>query len=291
MAQSLNDQDVYLYRSSDPHTAIPDWLPRCSLVSPEARFMAVTILVLSKAPMPPTRAEIAESMGVDIRTVQRWLGELRSAGLLSEHQVGRRVLCVFERPMDDRGVMGDRGVTRHTDHPTHGSPDTRITHDPQHGDQLSEHQTAPNGAFFENSIGDPPVGVVGVQHDPLIDPTAATRAPLKTALGRWLKQAGMNAARDFDSEDLDFETYRRWVLDKRDRGWDWRQIVSTLREAPLVREEHMAPALADAGADLADAGADLVGDLAEISARRELLRQEMIQQLNNRPNTYHGGGK
>ena len=94
----------------------------------------------------------------------------------------------------------------------------------------------------------------------------------------------MNAARDFDSEDLDFETYRRWVLDKRDRGWDWRQIVSTLREAPLVREEHMAPALADAGADL-------VGDLAEISARRELLRQEMIQQLNNRPNTYHGGGK
>ena len=53
----------------------------------------------------------------------------------------------------------------------------------------------------------------------------------------------------------------------------------------------MAPALADAGADLADAGADLVGDLAEISARRELLRQEMIQQLNNRPNTYHGGGK
>ena len=101
----------------------------------------------------------------------------------------------------------------------------------------------------------------------------------------------MNAARDFDSEDLDFETYRRWVLDKRDRGWDWRQIVSTLREAPLVREEHMAPALADAGADLADAGADLVGDLAEISARRELLRQEMIQQLNNRPNTYHGGGK
>jgi len=124
MAQSLNDQDVYLYRSSDPHTAIPDWLPRCSLVSPEARFMAVTILVLSKAPMPPTRAEIAESMGVDIRTVQRWLGELRSAGLLSEHQVGRRVLCVFERPMGDPCVMGDRGVTRHTDHPTHGSPMT-----------------------------------------------------------------------------------------------------------------------------------------------------------------------
>lgn len=233
-------QDVFLYRTSDPHTAIPDWLAFCRTVSAEARNMAHAILVLSRGPLPPTRAEIAERLGVEVRTIQRWLFELRTAGILSEIPVGRRVLCTFSNPaaMGDQPITHDRLVTRPVDHPTNGSPDPLVTHDSHDRDRFPAQQEAVNGGFSENPISDPPVGVVGDQQSRDSDSTTTNRAPLKTALARWLKRAGMNAAREFDDPALDYATYREFVEYKRSLGWEWRQIVSTLREAPLEPIEH-----------------------------------------------------
>ena len=289
MAQPTTD-DVYLYQSSDPHTAIPDWLAFCGLVSAEARNMAHAILVLSRGAIPPTRAEIAESLGVDLRTVQRWLAELRSAGILQERAVGRRQLCIFRRPgMGDTCVMGDRAITRPTDQVIARSPDRAITHDTMNRDHSLGQGKAPNGAFFQNPISDPLVGVVGDKHESDSDSTTPTPAPLKTRLARWLKQAGMNAARDFDDDSLDFDTYVRFVKDKRQMGWEWRQIVSTLREAPL----EPAPAVA-ALYDLVDdepASDEPASDKPASSAFSEQVRQELIAAVNQRPKSYHGVSK
>jgi len=226
--------DVFIYRSRDPHTAIPDWLAFCRTVSADARNMAHAILILSRGPLPPTRAEIAEALGVDVRTIQRWLLELRTAGILSEQPVGRRVLCIFSNPAwVTHDVMGDTWITRPADHPTSRSPDPCVTHDPLSRDQFLGQQEAVNSGFSRKPISDPPVGVVGDQQSRDSDPTSTNRAPLKTALARWLKRAGMNAAREFDDPALDYATYREFVEYKRSLGWEWRQIVSTLREAPL----------------------------------------------------------
>ena len=297
MTQSTTgSEDVYIYQSADPHTAIPDWLALCTAVSPEARSMACTILVLSKAALPPTRAEIAEALGVDLRTAQRWLAELRSAGILRERPAGRRVLCVFSRPcMGDRGVMGDTTITRHHDHPSPRSGDRSVTHDPPKSDRFLVQQDAPNDHFFENTISDRPVGVVVGNHDSEEDPTTNNGAALKTPLARWLKQQGVNAARQFDDPALDFATYVRFVTDKRVLGWDWRQIVSTLREAPLDPDpslmeliEVIEPAMLDDQAD--DQASD---DQATTEAARrafsERCRQELIASANKRPSSYHGG--
>lgn len=247
MTQPTTRDDVYIYRSRDPHTAIPDWLAFYRPISSEARALAHAIIVMSKGPMPPTKPEIAEKLGVDVRSVYRWLNELNAAGIMSTRAVGRRNLHVFTEPsnsdLGDQMTNGsdDQRITDRLDQMTNGSDDPLVRHDPHDRDQFLAQQNATNGGFSENPITDPTVGVGVGQHVIDSESTTTNRAPLKTALARWLKQAGMNAARQFDDPALDYWTYRRFVEDKRGLGWEWRQIVSTLREAPLERDPQAPP--------------------------------------------------
>jgi DNA-binding transcriptional ArsR family regulator len=233
MSIPTTTSDVFVYQSRDPHTAIPDWIPFRSDITAEARILALAILVLSKGLLPPAIPEIAERMGVDERTVYRWLNELRSQGVLTTELIGRRNFYRFHESTPDRldhltHGSGDRG-----DQVTHGSGDPCVRGTPPNPNQFSPQQNALNSGFSENPISDPSVGVGVGQHVGDSDPTTNNRAPLKTALARWLKRAGMNAAREFDDPALDYATYREFVEYKRGLGWEWRQIVSTLREAPL----------------------------------------------------------
>jgi hypothetical protein len=236
---TTNRDDVFIYHSRDPHTAIPDWLAFYRGVSPEARALAHAIIVMSKGALPPTKPEIAEALGVDVRSVYRWLNELNAAGVTSVRAVGRRNLYLFTEPAKsdrlDQMTNGsdDQRITDRLDQMTNGSSDPLVRHDPHDRDHFPGHQEAVNSGFSENPISDPSVGVVGDQQSRDPDPTSTNRAPLKTALARWLKRAGMNAAREFDDPALDYATYREFVEYKRSLGWEWRQIVSTLREAPL----------------------------------------------------------
>ena len=145
---------------------------------------------------------------------------------------------------------------------------------PENCEQFLEQQEAENSGFSENPITDPPVVVVG-DHDSCEQkkPTTTTRAPLKTTIGRWLKQAGMNAARQFDDPTLDYWTYRRFVENKRAAGWEWRQIVSTLRDAPLECDPHAAPLdVQDAAGDELAAPAPAGRSIEEAQARWEARR-------------------
>src|SRR6476646_9742361 len=74
--------DVFLYHSPDPHTAIPDWLVLYQGITKEARHLALTLIVMSKGALPPTKGEIADALGVDVRSVYRWLNELNAAGIM-----------------------------------------------------------------------------------------------------------------------------------------------------------------------------------------------------------------
>jgi predicted transcriptional regulator len=230
--------DVFLYHSRDSHTAIPDWLAFYRGVSAEARTLAHAIIVMSKGAMPPTKPEIAEALGVDVRSVYRWLNELAQSGIMHVRTVGRRNLYIFHAPNSDSGDQmtirsDDQAISDPGDQMTIRSSDRIVRHDPHDRDQFFALPDAANGDFSENPITDPPVGVGVGQHESESDSPTTNRAPLKTELARYLKRAGMNAAREFDDPALDYATYRAFVEDKRMLGWEWRQIVSTLRDAPL----------------------------------------------------------
>jgi DNA-binding transcriptional ArsR family regulator len=218
--------DVHSYRSNDPHTAIPDWLPFATTLTAEARNLIMASLVLEKRQGPPTRRQLARALGVDERSIYRWLREIGAAGALSIRRDKRRRINVFHRPIPDRMIadplIADQAISdqaiRMSKNDSKG-----------HARQQSHERRIP-----DQLISDPPVGV-GVGHDSSkeSEPTTTNRRPLKTKLARELKRRGMNAARDFDDPALDLATYLRFVDDKRAIGWEWRQIVSTLREAPL----------------------------------------------------------
>lgn len=262
--------DVFI--APTDHTAIPDWLALRRDIPMEARDLAHVILVLAKGTLLPTRDELAQAIGVDVRTIERRLSAMRECGILRTYRAGRRNFFILH---DSTFAQ----IPDTCDHRSHGSPIHVITdpmcrvscNNPEHS---SAQQEAENGDFFENPITDPPVGVVG-DHDSLEQkkPTPTTRAPLKTTLGRWLKQAGMNAARQFDDSALDYWTYRRFVETKRAAGWEWRQIVSTLRDAPLEPDPHAAPLdLPDAAGDELAAPAPAGRSIEEAQARWEARR-------------------
>jgi hypothetical protein len=262
-------REVIRHRSDDPHTAVPDWVPFIRGIGPEARNVIVATLVLQKSGEPPTRRQLAHALGVDERSVYRWMREIAAAGAMSTRRVGRFRECVFHKPIPDR-MITDRTITDHmiTDHVVRYRT-------------LYESVTAASGSrkvtIPDHMISDPPVVGVGDHVIGEKKPTTTTRrAPLKTPLARWAKQYGMVAARELDDPSLDYATYKRWIEDHRAMGWEWRQIVSTLRDAPL--ESPPRPTPATESTDAGDAGdmatpAD-AGDLAEIdSTSRQLARR------------------
>lgn len=248
--------------------------------------MAHAILVMSRGPLPPTREEIATALGVEIRTIQRWLAELREANILTEQPVGRRLLCIFSNPAwVTHDVMGDRLITRPADHLIARSPDQAITHAPHDRDQFLEQQDAPKSGFSENPITDPPIipsGGGGDHHDPLGDSPPTTTAtakkaqPCETRLGRYMAANGFGAAREFDRPELDSNHWIHFIRLQLESGMSKERIVHLLRlGAPL---EWIAPAPA------APAAPDDAGELPPMTPALAM----PIEQAMNRWNKHHG---
>src|SRR4051812_8759275 len=111
----MSESEHYYYQSNDPHTAIPDWVPFARGIGPEARNLITATLVLQKRGHPPTRLELAQALGVDRRSIYRWLEEIASAGAMSTRRAGRRRLTVFHKPKGDRAIsdrpISDRTIT------------------------------------------------------------------------------------------------------------------------------------------------------------------------------------
>ena len=286
-----NQSEVFIYPSSDPHTAVPDWVALHPGLADEERNLLHLILIGMKCPIPPTQEELAQQSRVHSRTVARRLTILAQRGFIETYRAGRRTFYRLQATTYDTMRISD----------PHGITDPHGVIYQGGGCQVFlGQQDAPNGHIFEKTISDRSVGVVVGDHDSEEDPTTNNGTSLKTRLARWLKQAGMNAARQFDDESLDYDTYVRFVKEKRGLGWEWRHIVSTLREAPLEPEPPAAPLdsadepasageLASAGDELASAGDDLATIEAARRAFRESCRNELLASANRRPPSYHGG--
>jgi len=201
MSIPTTTSDVFVYQSRDPHTAIPDWLPFRSDITAEARTLALAILVLSKGPLPPAIPEIAERMGVDERTVYRWLNELRGQGVLTTELIGRRNFYRFHESTPDRldhltHGSGDRG-----DQVTHGSPDPCVRGTTPNPNHFSCQQNAENSDFSRNPISDPSGGGGGSPFSAEKDPPPATPRrkisphEITGATGKWMVAEGFSLAK------------------------------------------------------------------------------------------------
>jgi len=200
-AHQGNTNDVFISRYANPHTAIPDWLVCTSKIRLEVRHMAAVIMILQKRAVPPTKDEIADVLGVETRTISRWLRELREAGCLDYSLVGKRRFYVFhEPPTINDPAINDRSDNDHMESPDHRIIDrwrkrTGTSQPATHAQP--DHMNADSGAV---SISDPPSGSGGLEstESQELPTTSATRPPrvlpehITTETGKWLMKVGFN---------------------------------------------------------------------------------------------------
>jgi DNA-binding transcriptional ArsR family regulator len=219
--------DIFTTRFTNPHTAIPDWLILDPSIRQEARHMAMVIIVLSKRPMPPTKEEIAEQLGVNPRTISRWLAELRAAQVVSYQQVGKRRLYVFHDPMTiiDPTIIDPRAIDPHAiiDRGINDRGDMETA--PLRA-QSSGSSTAQKGRTFRQRIsdrsgggGDPNHAAAQIQPD--TNPRSSTKvlpSQITTDTGRWMIREGFNIASAYRFQHMPLEAAQADYSRRRDLG-------------------------------------------------------------------------
>jgi hypothetical protein len=192
--------DVFIYHSHDPHTAIPDWVPFCHQLGPEARNLITATLVLQKRGHPPTRLELAQALRVDRRSIYRWLEEIASAGAMSNRRVGRRRLTVFHKPKGDRAIT-DRPIT---DRPITDRPITLRDSDSSEHVRLGSHETPIGDQAITDRAGG---GGGSVLEDSDPPPATAPRRKISPheitgETGRWMVAEGFSLTKAHQHQSL-----------------------------------------------------------------------------------------
>jgi DNA-binding transcriptional ArsR family regulator len=243
---TTSNRDVFIYQSRDPHTAIPDWLPFRSDITAEARTLALAILVLSKGPLPPAIPEIAERMGVDERTVYRWLNELRSRGALTTELIGRRNFYRFHAT-PDRGDQVTHGSGDRGDQVTHGSGDPCVRDTPPNPNQFPTQQNAVNSDFSQNPITDRAGGGGGhVFRDSDSPPTTAARRKISpheitAPAGRWMVAEGFSLTKAHQHQHLPLAPAQADYQRRRQLGQGHGAIALAWEVAPPTGDGQAAP--------------------------------------------------
>jgi hypothetical protein len=189
-------------------------------------------------------------MDVDIRSISRWLDELRAASVLTSKRIARRNIYIIHRPILDSAIIDPTIIDptiidRTIIDPTIIDPRVHV----HYSNQINSltHTNEPNSPNSENPIMDRRGGGGGDHHDLVKDsPTSTKRAkaaqPCYTALGRFLAASGFGSAKEFDDSALDSEHWIAYVKYQLDAGMDRGRIVHFLRmHAPL---EWIAPSIA-----------------------------------------------
>jgi hypothetical protein len=237
-AHPESESDLFVMRFANPHTAIPDWLVVNSHIRLELRHMAAVIIILQKRPLPPDKEQIAEILGVGTRTVQRWLAELRAAGVLSYKLLGRRRMYVFHEPstisdptisdptisdpaLSSDTTISDPGVSHETNYvtPIHGIPYAGID------------------SYNRLTISDRSGGGGDHDHGGIEPPTTAPRraAPkvspdsIATETGRWLVKTGFNIASAYRFQTIPLKVAMADYERRRDLGQGIGAIVQAWR--------------------------------------------------------------
>ena len=93
----MSQDDIYIYRTQEPHTAIPNWILTSTNLSLGARLLACVMIAHQARPIHPTVTELSETLNVDRRSVWRWLDEMKAAGILTVRRLVRRNFYVIRR--------------------------------------------------------------------------------------------------------------------------------------------------------------------------------------------------
>lgn len=228
----MSEDRLYLRKQIDAAIVPPDLIWRTKM-SYGARIAAQIILYNNQHGYCATRSDIAERLGADIRSVDRWLMEMRDAGLLEASQRGRTRL--FELKTTDMSIVDSLIYSRQN---CRASTNDKDVYDRQFDLSCLALPDAPYATTHDKTIDSAPVGVGGI-HDSIESDQHHTR-PLATKLARWLKHVGVNKAHVFDDPKLDFELYKHDFERKKGMGWSIGMIVNAWIEAPL--EAPAAPA-------------------------------------------------
>jgi DNA-binding transcriptional ArsR family regulator len=218
---------VFITRFANPHTALPDWLILTNKIKPEVQHMATVIIVLSKRGMPPSKDEIAESLGVTPRTIQRWLAELRDAGMLSYQLVGKRRMYVFhDQAIRDSPITDPHGISDRMTITDPAVSDRAIIHEPARAVSIHGTPTSINVRSDEIRISDPS-GSGGSSESPTdselptTEPRTSTKVlpeSIETETGRWLVKIGFNIASAYRFQGLPLKVAQADVARRRDLG-------------------------------------------------------------------------
>lgn len=192
----MSRDSEHYYAASD-HTAAPDWLVLASNLSAESRLVVLAVLVLQKAGCNPTRLQLAELLGVDQRTIYRWLAELDDAGAIDR----RRGSILFRSPQPDRTItdrmITDRTITDHAIRFTRSSESKRMP--------AARHKTPqPDRTISDPSHGGGGGSMFGDSESP---PTTEPRrrivpADITGATGRWMVAEGFSLAKAHQHQSL-----------------------------------------------------------------------------------------
>lgn len=232
--------------------AVPGSVLLANKMPYSVRVLASVILLFQGTGEPPGREDLAAAMGVDTRTIDRWIDVLRDQQLIETLRDGKRNVFGFMEPrkgqttkridsaspkkrtrkpsvmsnhdrMIEVGAPTDRSIIDHPiiDHPIDSKP-------------RKASRRRINGKL-DRMIDSAPVGGVGGAHDLNEDrePTTSTpRGPLKTRHAKHMLRLGIMAAPEFDTEEYDSDAFIVAIDHMRREGLRHDQIVYRLRLDP-----------------------------------------------------------
>ena len=215
-------------------------------MDPSSRQLAHALLILGKRPYPPTREEIAELLGVDVRTVDGRLKLLRDSGFLVLGKAGRRNLYRLRNPAGSL-IACDQRSHAISDHMRSAITCDQVS-DLSVKPSLSR-QDEPEGDLSPKSIPDRD-SVVGGGSDSSEKDSPTTNPPrrkistdeLTTATGRWLLREGFNIAVAVELQHLPLKACQEDYHRRRHMGQQHGAIVTAWRVEPPAGESSSAPA-------------------------------------------------
>ncbi len=241
--------DVFITESR--HTAVPDWIALRQDIPWQARNLAHVILIKSRGPLLPTRDDLAEAMGVEVRTIDRWLADLRSFGMLRTNQAGRRNFFILTD--SDSTSTPDPCDQRSMRSAIHAISDPCDQGLDEKSEQFLEQQEGLNGQFSEKSIADPPGGGGGScsnEIDP--PPTTAPRRKISPReiigdTGKWMVAEGFSLTKAHQHQHLPLKAAQADYQRRRQLGQRHGAIADAWEVSPPAGAPELAPLEPSAG--------------------------------------------
>lgn len=207
---SESPDTTYSLNVQTDSTQYPDWLMLCNELTHSARILAGAILIHQKNGRQPKQVQLAADLGVDIRSISRWIAELKQAKILTTPRCKRRNVYRFRKPRNARihdQPIADRLIVDQSDvdqlivdqpvyHPDghNMAPGSRKGQRKPPGDTQALH--GGGGAHDLSTDRDPPTP------PPARSARRITPQDITTDTGRWMVKEAFSLAKAFQFQHL-----------------------------------------------------------------------------------------